>query len=70
MRNTAKVKMKLDIATLLGLALAFGGILGGLLEGGRLQDVGQLTGALTVLGGTLGAVLVTTPTYLLVGAKG
>ncbi len=51
-----------DLATVAGFLLAFGGILGGLiLEGGRLQDVAQITAALIVCGGTLGAVLVTTP---------
>src|SRR3954467_15414316 len=53
---------KPDIATLAGIALALGGILGGLiLEKGQLSDVIQGTAALIVLGGTLGAVLVTTP---------
>jgi chemotaxis protein MotA len=51
-----------DAATITGLVLAFGSILGGLvLEGGRIGDVVQLTAALIVAGGTLGAVLVTTP---------
>src|SRR5262249_39208143 len=51
-----------DFSTLGGLALALAGILGGLLlEKGDLGDVTQLTAAMIVLGGTLGAVLVTTP---------
>jgi len=51
-----------DLATLGGLALAALGIVGGLLlEKGQIQDVAQGTAALIVLGGTLGAVLVTTP---------
>lgn len=51
-----------DFATIGGLLLAVGGIAGGLvLEGGRLQDVAQVTAALIVLGGTLGAVMITTP---------
>src|SRR3954454_4999344 len=59
----------LDLSSLAGLIVAFGGILGGLmLEGGNIRDVAQITGALIVLGGTLGAVMVTTPTALLVGA--
>ena len=38
------------------------GIIGGLLlEKGRIQDVAQGTAALIVIGGTFGAVLVTTP---------
>lgn len=55
-------KTKLDIATLLGLVLAFGGIVGGLiLEKGDIKDIAQLTAAIIVLGGTAGAVLVNTP---------
>ena len=51
-----------DIATLSGIALAIAGILGGLiLEKGSIQDVAQGTAAMIVLGGTFGAVLVTTP---------
>jgi chemotaxis protein MotA len=51
-----------DFATIAGIALALAGILGGLLlEKGSLQDVAQVTAAMIVLGGTLGAVLVTTP---------
>lgn len=51
-----------DFATLGGIAVALAGILGGLLlEKGSLQDVAQMTAAMIVLGGTLGAVLVTTP---------
>jgi len=53
---------RLDVATLAGIALALGGIIGGLiLEKGSLQDVAQTTAAMIVLGGTFGAVLVTTP---------
>ena len=51
-----------DLATLGGLALALAGILGGLvLEQGKVKDVAQVTAAIIVLGGTLGAVMVTTP---------
>lgn len=51
-----------DLATIGGLALAALGILGGLtLENGKVKDVAQLTAAIIVLGGTLGAVMVTTP---------
>lgn len=46
--------------------MALGGILGGLvLEQGKVKDVAQLTAAMIVLGGTLGAVMVTTPLGLL-----
>jgi len=60
---------KPDFATIGGLVLAIGGILAGLLmEGGKLQDVAQFTSALIVLGGTLGAVMVTTPLPVLLRA--
>jgi len=51
-----------DWATFGGFALALGGIVGGLLlEKGSIQDVAQGTAAMIVFGGTIGAVLVTTP---------
>ncbi|MCX6634234.1 MAG: flagellar motor protein [Acidobacteria bacterium] len=60
---------KLDIATCCGLVLALFAIVGGLvLEGGSLKDISQVTAALIVLGGTLGAVMVTTPVSVLIGA--
>jgi chemotaxis protein MotA len=53
---------KPDLATFAGLLLAAAGILGGLLlEGGKIQDISQVTAAMIVLGGTIGAVMVTTP---------
>jgi len=58
-----------DFATLGGILLAFGGILGGLLmEGGKIKDVSQITAAFIVLGGTFGAVMVSTPLGVLMGA--
>ncbi len=58
----AAAETQIDFSTLAGLALALAGILGGLLlERGKLQDVVQVTAAFIVLGGTFGAVLVTTP---------
>ena len=58
-----------DVATFFGLLLAFGGIVGGLImEGGKLKDIAQLTAAIIVLGGTCGAVMVSTPMYVLMGA--
>jgi len=58
-----------DIATVGGLILAFGGIVGGLImEGGKLRDISQLTAAIIVLGGTCGAVMVSTPMNVLWGA--
>jgi chemotaxis protein MotA len=51
-----------DFATIGGLVVALGGILGGLLlEGGKIKDVAQVTAACIVFGGTFGAVLITTP---------
>jgi len=58
-----------DLATLGGLALAFGGIIGGLImEGGRLKDISQITAAFIVFGGTCGAVMISTPVGILLGA--
>jgi chemotaxis protein MotA len=58
-----------DIATIAGILLAFGGIVGGLLmEGGRIKDISQITAAFIVLGGTFGAVMVSTPLTVLKGA--
>ncbi len=62
-------RAKPDLATLAGLVVAFAGILGGLLiEGGKLRDVAQFTAALIVIGGTAGAVMVSTPMRVLQGA--
>ncbi len=64
-----KARGSLDSSTLLGLLLAGGGIVGGLLlEGGVLADISQYTAALIVVGGTLGAVMVNTPMLVLLGA--
>src|ERR1700734_1584357 len=58
-----------DFATLGGLALAAGCILGGLMiEGGKLTDIAQVTALMIVLGGTIGAVMVTTPLKTLIRA--
>src|SRR4051794_30743110 len=58
-----------DLATLAGIGVALAGIIGGLLlEKGSIQDVAQGTAALIVMGGTLGAVLVTTPMPIFVRA--
>jgi len=58
-----------DIATLAGLLLACGAILGGLvLEGGNVTDITQVTALMIVLGGTIGAVMVTTPLSILIRA--
>jgi chemotaxis protein MotA len=58
-----------DFATIGGLILALGGIAAGLMmEGGKIQDVAQVTSALIVLGGTIGAVMITTPLPVLIRA--
>ena len=62
-------KSTFDLATLGGLLLAFGGILGGLImEGGRVRDVSQVSAAVIVFLGTIGAVMVTTPMGVLARA--
>jgi chemotaxis protein MotA len=61
-----------DFATIGGLIVATAGILGGLvLDGGNVSDIRQITAAIIVLGGTLGAVMVTSPMSSLIrAAKG
>jgi chemotaxis protein MotA len=60
---------KPDFATIAGLVVAFGSIAAGLImEKGSIRDVAQTTSALIVLGGTLGAVMVTTPLGTVLGA--
>src|SRR4029077_1988372 len=62
---------KPDIASFAGLAIALGGIIGGLMwEGGKISDIVQISAAIIVLGGTLGAVMVTSPLSALLGAVG
>lgn len=49
----------MDLASILGLVVGFGGILvGNMLEGGHIDSLLQATAALIVLGGTMGAVMV------------
>ena len=56
-----------EFASLLGLLVGIGGVLGGLiLEGGKLHDIIQFNAAVIVFGGTLGAVLLTTPMGVLI----
>jgi len=58
-----------DLATLAGVPIALGAILGGLVwEGGQVGDILQLTAAMIVLGGTCGAVMIATPPQVLRGA--
>ena len=62
----SKSASKPDIATLGGLALGVGGIVGGmLLEGGHMREIVSPTALIIVLGGTTGAVLISTPVRLL-----
>src|SRR5260370_2388516 len=64
----ANTVMKLDFATVAGLVIGIGGIVGGLiLEGGSVREIAAPTALLIVLGGTLGAVLITTPLGVLRG---
>ena len=66
---SSRSRGKLDLATVTGLLVALCCILGGLLlEGGRLSDLAQITALLIVLGGTCGAVMVTTPSHVLSAA--
>ncbi|SRR5579885_930735 len=66
--KSAAVKTRPDLVTVTGLTVALAGILGGLLiEGGKLRDIAQFTAALIVLGGTAGAVMVSTPSRILIG---
>ena len=68
-KEKAKKGTKPDIATLGGLALALGGILGGLiLEGGSIKEIAQPTAAMIVLGGTIGATMVATSLEVLISA--
>jgi chemotaxis protein MotA len=58
-----------DLATILGIVVAFGGIAAGfLMEHGNPGDIAQITAALIVLGGTLGSVMITTPLNVLMRA--
>ncbi|MBI5682308.1 MAG: flagellar motor protein [Deltaproteobacteria bacterium] len=52
----------MDILTIIGIALGIAAIVGGqILEGGELSSIIQLTAAIIVFGGTIGAVLVNYP---------
>jgi chemotaxis protein MotA len=65
----AKSSAKPDLATIGGLLLAVGGIVGGLvMEGGKIKDVAQISAGIIVLGGTIGAVMITTPLPVLIRA--
>lgn len=65
----AAAKSKPDLATIGGTVLAVTAIVGGLLlEKGEIKDIAQLTAAIIVLGGTLGAVMIATPMPTILGA--
>jgi chemotaxis protein MotA len=52
----------MDLATIVGLALCFGGFLGGFLkEGGNLGSLVQISAMMIVFGGTFGAGMVCAP---------
>ncbi|MCC8999445.1 MAG: flagellar motor protein, partial [Candidatus Contendobacter sp.] len=52
----------MDILTLAGLAIAFGGIVGGMLiEGGHIGSLINGPAFVIVFGGTIGAVLIQMP---------
>jgi len=58
-----------DFASIAGLLIALGAIAGGLImERGQISDVMQKSAAIIVLGGTLGAVMLTSPFSALLGA--
>jgi chemotaxis protein MotA len=64
----SKPGLRPDFATFGGIVLALLGIVGGLiLEGGELADITQVTAAMIVLGGTIGAVLIHTPLHTVIG---
>jgi chemotaxis protein MotA len=54
----------MDLATIGGIVFALGMILGGqVLEGGHVSSILQLTAAMIIFGGTIGAVLVSFPLH-------
>ena len=61
----------MDLGTLLGIAVAFGGILiGQVLEGGSILEMLQPTAALIVFGGTIGATMIGFPLSTSLNAVG
>ncbi|HEY2843719.1 MAG TPA: flagellar motor protein [Bryobacteraceae bacterium] len=67
--KSALTRSSPDIASFAGLAIALGAIIGGLMwEGGKITDVLQISAAVIVLGGTAGAVMVTSPMSALMAA--
>jgi chemotaxis protein MotA len=61
----------MDIATIIGIVLALGSIVGGqALEGGHIGSILQLTAFIIVIGGTVGACCVQNPLPVLIRAVG
>jgi chemotaxis protein MotA len=61
----------MDIATIIGVVLAVGSIVGGqALEGGHLGSIIQLTAFIIVIGGTIGAICVQNPLPVVIRAFG
>jgi chemotaxis protein MotA len=59
----------MDIATIIGLLMGLGAIIGGaVLEGLHLNSLVQPTAALIVLGGTFGAAFISFPLHTVIGA--
>lgn len=59
---SGKSAVRMDFATIAGLVVGIGGIVGGLiLEGGNIREIAAPTALLIVLGGTFGAVMISTP---------
>jgi chemotaxis protein MotA len=62
-------KASVDLASIIGITLALGAVLGGqALEGGSIQSILQLTAAIIVLGGTFGACLLQFPLLVALGS--
>jgi chemotaxis protein MotA len=63
--------IRMDISTVVGLILCFGGFLGGfLMEGGKLASLVQLSAASIVFGGTFGAGITSAPLSHTIGLAG
>ena len=59
----------MDKATIIGLVMGLGAVLGGqVLEGGSIHSIMQLTAAIIVFGGTFGAVFLSYPFHNVLGA--
>ena len=56
------IQKQIDSGAMVGIALAFGGVLTALLmQGGEVADLFQWSSAILLLAGTAGAILITTP---------